>query len=229
MTIYNAASRWRSSTWRWHRWSTSPARRCRRSPKTGSIPNGVVPPDVVRFLARLRLLEGVPFNYLVPDATMLPLESIRFFYVDRNWLDALGRRRTERRHCQLRRPRTARLITCRRARRGRHGRAHGADERCRRARGRRRRQADRRRRADDRLRAALQVGVGLAGHARSRPTPPILDQTTRRFPTWTPAPIVCASCGWSAWRRPCCWCCSTACRRWCISKSHAQASSSVYG
>jgi len=52
-------------------------------------PNGVVPPDVVRFLARLRLLEGVPFNYLVPDATMLPLESIRFFYVDRNWLDAL--------------------------------------------------------------------------------------------------------------------------------------------
>lgn len=52
-------------------------------------PNGVVPPDIVRFLARLRLLEGVPFNYLVPDATMLPLESIRFFYVDRNWLDAL--------------------------------------------------------------------------------------------------------------------------------------------
>ena len=52
-------------------------------------PNGVVPPDVVRFLARLRLLEGVPFNYFVPDATSLPLESIRFFYVDRNWLDAL--------------------------------------------------------------------------------------------------------------------------------------------
>jgi hypothetical protein len=52
-------------------------------------PNGVVPADVARFLARLRLLEGVPFNYLVPDATTLPLESIRFFYVDRNWLDAL--------------------------------------------------------------------------------------------------------------------------------------------
>ena len=52
-------------------------------------PNGVVPPDLVRFLARLRLLEGVPFNYLVPDATLLPLETIRFFYVDRNWLDAL--------------------------------------------------------------------------------------------------------------------------------------------
>jgi hypothetical protein len=52
-------------------------------------PNGVVPADLVRFLARLRLLEGVPFNYLVPDAGMLPLETIRFFYVDRNWLDAL--------------------------------------------------------------------------------------------------------------------------------------------
>ena len=52
-------------------------------------PNGVVPADVVRFLARLRLLEGVPFNYLVPDAGLLPLETVRFFYVDRNWLDAL--------------------------------------------------------------------------------------------------------------------------------------------
>jgi hypothetical protein len=52
-------------------------------------PNGVVPASIVRFLARLRLLEGVPFNYLVPDAAMLPMETIRFFYVDRNWLDAL--------------------------------------------------------------------------------------------------------------------------------------------
>jgi hypothetical protein len=52
-------------------------------------PNGVIPADIARFLARLRLLEGVPFNYLVPDAEMLPPETIRFFYVDRNWLDAL--------------------------------------------------------------------------------------------------------------------------------------------
>jgi hypothetical protein len=52
-------------------------------------PSGVVPADIVRFLARLRLLEGVPFSYLVPDAALLPLETIRFFYVDRNWLDAL--------------------------------------------------------------------------------------------------------------------------------------------
>jgi hypothetical protein len=45
--------------------------------------------SVVDWLGRLRLLEGVPFVHLVPDARMLPVESIRFFYVDGNALDAL--------------------------------------------------------------------------------------------------------------------------------------------
>jgi hypothetical protein len=49
----------------------------------------VVPGELRRFLARLRLLHGVPFSYLVPDATLLPIESIRFFYVDRAWTDAV--------------------------------------------------------------------------------------------------------------------------------------------
>ncbi len=49
----------------------------------------VVPGELRRFLARLRLLHGVPFSYLVPDADMLPIESIRFFYIDRAWTDAL--------------------------------------------------------------------------------------------------------------------------------------------
>lgn len=49
----------------------------------------VVPGELRRFLARLRLLNGVPFSYLVPDAELLPIESIRFFYVDRAWTDAL--------------------------------------------------------------------------------------------------------------------------------------------
>ena len=31
----------------------------------------------------------MPFSYLVPDAELLPLESIRFFYLDRAWTDAL--------------------------------------------------------------------------------------------------------------------------------------------
>lgn len=49
----------------------------------------VVPGELRRFLARLRLLHGVPFSYLVPDAQLLPVESIRFFYLDRAWTDAL--------------------------------------------------------------------------------------------------------------------------------------------
>ena len=49
----------------------------------------VVPLELSRFLARLRLLEGVPFAYLAPDADLLPRESIRFFYLDRAWTDAL--------------------------------------------------------------------------------------------------------------------------------------------
>ncbi len=41
------------------------------------------------WLAGLRLLETVPFNALAPNAAMLPAESIRFFYVDPNYLNAL--------------------------------------------------------------------------------------------------------------------------------------------
>jgi hypothetical protein len=48
-----------------------------------------MPDDVARFLARLVLLGGVPFNNLVADARMLPAESIRFFFIDHNWMDAL--------------------------------------------------------------------------------------------------------------------------------------------
>ncbi len=44
---------------------------------------------LVDFLADLYLLQDVPFGTLVPDARMLPAESVRFFYVDRNWLDCL--------------------------------------------------------------------------------------------------------------------------------------------
>jgi hypothetical protein len=43
---------------------------------------------VVDWLGRLRLLQGVPFEYLVPDEGLLRPETIRFFYVDRNWTDA---------------------------------------------------------------------------------------------------------------------------------------------
>jgi hypothetical protein len=47
-------------------------------------------PDVARaWLAALRLLSGVPFQHIVADERLLPQESVRFFYVDRAWTDAL--------------------------------------------------------------------------------------------------------------------------------------------
>jgi hypothetical protein len=49
----------------------------------------ITPGELRRYLGGLRLLDGVPFSYLVPDARLLPLESIRFFYVDRAWTDAM--------------------------------------------------------------------------------------------------------------------------------------------
>jgi len=49
----------------------------------------LLPKDISKWLGRLRLLKGVPFNYLVPDERMLPPESIRFFYLDMNWIDSL--------------------------------------------------------------------------------------------------------------------------------------------
>jgi hypothetical protein len=45
--------------------------------------------SVAQWLGSLRLLRHVPFAHLVPHAQMLPTESIRFFYVDPNYLDAL--------------------------------------------------------------------------------------------------------------------------------------------
>lgn len=44
--------------------------------------------SVCPWLGRLRVLQGVPFEYLVPDDGLLRPETIRFFYIDRNWTDA---------------------------------------------------------------------------------------------------------------------------------------------
>lgn len=48
-----------------------------------------LPDNLKDWLNRLLILKGVPFNYLVPDEGMLPPESIRFFYLDMNWVDTL--------------------------------------------------------------------------------------------------------------------------------------------
>ena len=49
----------------------------------------ILPTTVLEWLARVRLLEGVPFAHLVPDSALLPPESIRFFYLDRDWTDLM--------------------------------------------------------------------------------------------------------------------------------------------
>ncbi|MCB9232933.1 MAG: hypothetical protein H6581_14815 [Bacteroidia bacterium] len=41
------------------------------------------------WLSRLQNLNGVPFSYLVPEEAMLPEESVRFFRLDPNWIQAL--------------------------------------------------------------------------------------------------------------------------------------------
>ncbi len=47
-------------------------------------------PEVMQqWLGSTCLLYGMPFNNLVIDDRMLPPESIRFFYLDHNWLDAM--------------------------------------------------------------------------------------------------------------------------------------------
>lgn len=48
-----------------------------------------IPQKLVDWLGKLALLNGVPFYYLVPDAAMLPPESIRFFNVDPRWIASL--------------------------------------------------------------------------------------------------------------------------------------------
>src|SRR5579859_5386580 len=52
-------------------------------------PESEMPPYMEALLAHLRLLVGVPFEYLIPDPRLLPDESIRFFYLDRSWTDRL--------------------------------------------------------------------------------------------------------------------------------------------
>ena len=80
---------------RLHRWHTEYTHAQRRELHDHEMPHHRVSTDRppfdldAWFESSLTLLGAVPFNYLVPDADMLPLESIRFFSVDRPWIDAL--------------------------------------------------------------------------------------------------------------------------------------------
>lgn len=65
------------------------ARMTQKAQVPDTEPEAEMPPYMEAFLAHLRLLVGVPFDYLVPDSRLLPVESIRFFYLDRSWTDRL--------------------------------------------------------------------------------------------------------------------------------------------
>lgn len=60
-----------------------------QTPSPESNPAANMPPYMESLLAHLRLLVGVPMEYLIPDDRLLPPESIRFFYLDRSWADRL--------------------------------------------------------------------------------------------------------------------------------------------
>ncbi|GIP23381.1 hypothetical protein [Paenibacillus sp. J22TS3] len=51
------------------------------------VSNDLLP--VAEWLADLVLLQGIPFDYLVADERMLPVESLKFFYIDNNWISAM--------------------------------------------------------------------------------------------------------------------------------------------
>lgn len=48
-----------------------------------------LPDSVLDWLAAAWLLYDMPFQYLVPDEGYLPMESVRFFWMDPNWLSAM--------------------------------------------------------------------------------------------------------------------------------------------
>jgi hypothetical protein len=59
------------------------------APTVGPDSTDLIPEELRDWLVRLRLLHDVPFAYFVADTLLLPEESIRWFYVDRRWTDAL--------------------------------------------------------------------------------------------------------------------------------------------
>jgi len=65
-----------------------------KEPITGSKPKPVneqvkIADELVEWIARLVLLYPVPFHYLIPHQSLLPPESLRFFHLDDNWVNAL--------------------------------------------------------------------------------------------------------------------------------------------
>lgn len=48
-----------------------------------------IPEEIAAYVSQLKLLYAVPFSYLVSGEAFLPAESMRFFCIDENWVNAL--------------------------------------------------------------------------------------------------------------------------------------------
>lgn len=59
------------------------------APDQAILPPPAIPATVQNWLGQAMLLYGVPFHYLVLDGEMLPTESIRFFYLNPEWINCL--------------------------------------------------------------------------------------------------------------------------------------------
>jgi len=57
-------------------------------PLTNNIQVSPIPEHVLAKFTAWKNLEGIPYRYIVPDVSMLPKESIRFFTLDNNWINA---------------------------------------------------------------------------------------------------------------------------------------------
>ncbi|MGB3204646.1 MAG: hypothetical protein WBB28_06630 [Crinalium sp.] len=58
-------------------------------PQQTNTTTGNVPQSILDWFQNLIRLDSIPFNYLVPDPGLLPLESLRFFQVDPTWLECV--------------------------------------------------------------------------------------------------------------------------------------------
>ena len=52
-----------------------------------NVQDVTMPARLRAFLEDIRRLRRIPISYLVPDPTLLPPESIRFFHVNQTWID----------------------------------------------------------------------------------------------------------------------------------------------
>lgn len=48
----------------------------------------ILPTELQQQFTDWSLLKGIPYQHLIPDPKMLPIESLRYFYLDTNWINA---------------------------------------------------------------------------------------------------------------------------------------------